>query len=100
MFDMRKLEAAGLQSLTATEAEALRAIADGASPKEISARVGIPEDALYRLVNWALDEVEPAPSGMTMTDVHAAHGSRPATPAELDEFAELFGTPLPADDEG
>lgn len=100
MFDMRNLEAAGLQTLSPIEAEVLRAVADGASPKEISARVGMPEDALYRLVSWAIDEVEPAPAGMTMADVHAANGSRPASAAELDEFTALFGSSLHADDEG
>lgn len=100
MFDLRNLDAAGLQPLTPTEAEVLRAVADGASPKEISARVGFPEDALYRLVSWAIDEVEPAPAGMTMADVHAVGGSRPAGPLELEEFEAQFGASLPADDEG
>lgn len=100
MFDIRTLDAAGLQTLTPTEAEVLRAIADGASPREISVRVGMPEDALYRLVSWAIDEVEPAPSGMTMADVHSTGGSRPASVEELDEFTTLFGPSLPADDEG
>ncbi len=97
MFDMRDLEAAGL---TPTELEALAGVAHGESPKAVSARVGMPEAAVYRLVAWALDEVEPHPESMTMADVHAAHGSRPATAAELDEFVELFGNSLPSDHEG
>ena len=100
MFDLRNLEATGLATLTATEVEVLRSVADGQSPREISVRVGMPEDALYRLVTWAIDEVEPAPAGMTMADVHAANGSRPASLAELAEFEAQFGASLPADGEG
>ncbi|UTI62286.1 helix-turn-helix domain-containing protein [Paraconexibacter antarcticus] len=100
MFDMRKLEPSRLTSLTSVEAEALRLVVDGASPRDIAERLRIPEDALYRLVTWALDEVEPAPGGRTIDDVHSERGSRPATAAELLDFEAAYGASLPPDHEG
>ena len=102
MFDMRTLPsaAAALSELTDAERTALTDIADGLSPKEVAKRTGIEEDELYRLVAWVLDELQPAPNGDTMHDVHARHGSRPATPDDVDEFGRRFGASLPPDDEG
>lgn len=97
---MRDLEVAALPTLTPVEAQVLRLVVEGVGPREISARLGLPEDGLYRLVGWALDEIEPAPAGMTMADVYAEGGSRPATAAELVEFDRLYGASLPPDDEG
>ena len=102
MFDMRSLPAVftGIPGLTEQERGALRLVADGISPREITRKIDISEDALYRLVAFVLDEIEPAPGGMTMTDVHALDKSRPATAAELDEFERLYGPSRPPDDEG
>lgn len=102
MFDMRSLPSAvaGLSRLTEQEQHALRLVAEGVAPREVAERVEISEVALYRLVAWVLDELEPAPAGMTIADAHAADSTRPATPAELDEFERLYGQSLPADDEG
>jgi hypothetical protein len=60
-------------------------VADGLAPKEISRRVQVPEDEIYRLIVWVLDELEPS-AGDTMRDVYAGHGGRRATTAELEEF--------------
>jgi len=100
MFDMRKLRVGDLASVTAIEEQALRLVADGLSPREIAARLELPEDAVYRLVSWALEELEPAPRGRTLADVHAEDGSRPATAAELAGFEQLYGASLPPDHEG
>jgi len=75
-------------------------VADGLSPREIAERLSVDEDELYRLVAWVLDELQPAPDGDTMRDVHARHASRAAGPPDLDEFERRFGASLPADDEG
>lgn len=99
MFDMRSLHVAGLPPLAAVEQQALRLVAEGVSPREISEWLGLAEDALYRLVSWALDELEPAPGGRKMADVHAATGSRPATADDAAEFDRLYGASLPPDDE-
>jgi DNA-binding CsgD family transcriptional regulator len=102
MFNMRTLPAAaaGLGELSAVERRVLGYVADGLSPKEIAERVEISEDELYRLVAWVLDELEPAPNGETMRNVHARHGSRPATPEDLEEFEREYGPSLPRDGEG
>lgn len=102
MFDMRALpsEVARLRGLTEQERLALRYVGEGLSPREISDRVEVSEQELYRLVAWALDELEPAPDGQTMADVHARHGSRAASPEDIAEFERRFGSSLPADDEG
>jgi len=102
MFDMRSLPAAAtaLSELTEQDRLVLRYVADGLSPREIAERMDLSEEQLYRLVVWVLDELEPAPDGMTIADVHARQGSRPASPAELDEFERLYGPSLPADGEG
>lgn len=101
MFNMRTLPsaAAGLE-LTRIEQEALALVAQGMSPKEIASRVDLPEDELYRLVAWVLDELAPAPGGDMMRDVYARHGGRPATSAELEEFERRYGPSLPPDGEG
>lgn len=100
MFDMRRLRLAGVGPLSTQERDALRLVADGLGPKEIAARLNVPEDAVYRLVAWVLDEVEPAPAGRTVASVHAECGSRAATMGELDEFDQLYGASLPSDEEG
>jgi FixJ family two-component response regulator len=100
MFDMRRLPLTGLGPLSTQERDALRLVADGLGPKEIAARSNVSEDAVYRLVAWVLDEVEPAPAGRTVASVHAEHRSRAATAGELDEFEQLYGASLPADHEG
>ena len=101
MFNMRTLPsaAAGLE-LTDVEQQVLAYVAEGLAPKEISQRVDVPEDELYRLVAWVLDELEPAPGGDTMRDVYARHGGRPATSVELEELEERYGRSLPPDGEG
>lgn len=100
MFDMRNLPSVGLPALSVQEQHALRLVADGLSPREIAARLDLPEESLYRLVAWVLDEVEPAPAGRTVAAVHADRGSRAAIAAELDEFERLHGSSLPPDHEG
>lgn len=97
---MRRLPLAGLEPLSTQERDALRLVADGLAPTEIAARLSVPEDAVYRLVAWVLDEVDPAPAGRTVASVHAEGGSRAATAVELDEFEQLYGASLPSDDEG
>jgi hypothetical protein len=79
---------------------ALRYVGKGLSPREIADRLKVDEEALYRLVAWMLDELEPAPGGQTMADVYACHGSRSATPAERAEFERRYGPFLAPDDEG
>lgn len=101
MFDMRTLPVAASEvKLSDLERDVLGYVADGLSPKEIAERVEISEDELYRLVAWVLDELQPAPEGETMRDVHARHGSRPASPEEIEEFERRFGASLPTDGEG
>lgn len=102
MFDMRALPdaAAALADLTEREQTVLRYVAEGLSPKEIAERLDVPEDELYRLVAWVLDELQPAPNGETMTDVHARHGSRPASPGDLEELERRYGPSLAPDNEG
>lgn len=100
MFDMRRLPQVGLGSLSDRDRDALRLVAGGLGPREIASRLDVPEEAVYRLVTWVLDEVEPAPDGRTVAAVHAERGSRVATAAELDEFEELYGSSLPSDGEG
>lgn len=102
MFDMRTLPAAAAEfpELSVVERRVLGYVADGLSPKEIAERVEVGEDELYRLVAWVLDELEPAPAGETMRDVHARHGSRPASPGDLQEFERRYGPSLPVDGEG
>ena len=101
MFNMRTLPsaAAGLE-LTDAEQQVLAYVAEGLAPKEISQRVDMPEDELYRLIAWVLDELEPAPGAKTMGDVYARHGGRPATRAEIEEFEHRYGPSLPPDGEG
>jgi DNA-binding CsgD family transcriptional regulator len=102
MFNMRTLPeaASGVAELTDIEQEALGYVASGLSPRDIAERTAISEDELYRLVAWILDEIQPAPTGETMAEVHARHGSRPASPSDVDEFELRFGASLPADGEG
>jgi len=102
MLDMRALPsaAAALSGLTEREQVVLRLVAEGLSPREIADRVDLSEDALYRFVAWVLDELAPAPDGETMSDVHFRHGSRPASPSELEEFERRYGSSLPSDAEG
>ena len=102
MFDMRTLSnaAAVLRELTDDERAVLACVAEGLSPREIAERLSLDEDELYRLVAWVLDELQPAPNGETMSDVHARHASRPANAAEIDEFERRFGPSLAPDDEG
>ena len=101
MFNMRTLpSAAASLELSDVEQQVLAYIAEGLAPKEISERVDVPEDELYRLVAWVLDELEPAPGGDTMRDVYARHGGRPATSADLEEFEHRYGSSLPPDGEG
>ena len=101
MFNMRTLpSAAASLELTDVEQQMLVFVADGLAPKEISQRVDVPEDELYRLITWVLDELEPAPGGDMMGDVYARHGGRPATSAELEEFEHRYGPSLPPDGEG
>ena len=38
-----------------------------------------------------------APNGETMAEVHARHGSRPASPSRVDELERRFGASLPTD---
>ena len=101
MFNMRTLPsaAAGLE-LTDVEQQVLAYVAEGLAPKEISQRVDMPEDELYRLIAWVLDELEPAPGAKTMGDVYARHGGRPATSVELAEFEDRYGRSLAPDGEG
>jgi DNA-binding CsgD family transcriptional regulator len=102
MFDMRELHAAAasVADLTDRDREVLRLVGEGASPREIAARLNVSEETLYRLVGQVLDELAPGPDGETMAAVHDRHGSRPADEAELAEFERSFGTALPPDDEG
>jgi DNA-binding NarL/FixJ family response regulator len=102
MFDMRTISASTtvLPDLSEREEAILRYVAEGLAPREIVDRVEIDEDELYRFVGWVLDEIPPEPSGETMNDVHRRHGSRPASAAELEEFARQYGPSLPAEDEG
>lgn len=57
---MRNLSSVAYPSLSAQEREALHPVAEGHAPREIGARLDMPEESLYRLVAWVLDEVEPA----------------------------------------
>jgi hypothetical protein len=83
MFEMRNLpSAAGCLELADVGQQVLAYVAEGLAPNEISERVDVPEDELYRLVAWVLDELEPAPGGDTMRDVYARHGGRRATSAK------------------
>ncbi len=102
MFDMRSLPSAAqlLPALSEQEEEILREVGEGRSPREIAERLRIEEDELYRFVSWALDELPPDPVGVTIADIHARRGSRPATPPEIEEFERLYGASLPADGEG
>jgi|GEM_PF-3324064 len=102
MFDTRTLPdaAAALPQLTETERRVLGHVADGGSPREIAAGLSVGEDELYRLVAWVLDELQPAPNGDTMRDVHTRHASRAASPADVEEFERRFGASLAPDDEG
>ena len=100
MFDLRSLPSVGLPDMTVREREAIRMVADGASPREIATRLDVREESVYRLVAWVLDELEPAPGGRTVADVHAEQGSRAATAGELDEFDRLYGRSLGPDHEG
>ncbi len=102
MFDMRSLPSAlaEIPRLTEPEQRMLTLVAEGLSPREIAERLEMPEDALYRLVAWVLDEIEPAPDGMTVADVHARDGGRPATAEDLEEFERLYSPSLAADGEG
>lgn len=100
MFDMRTLPQVGLASLSDRDRDTLRLVADGLGPREIASRLDVPEESVYRLVAWVLDEVEPAPRGRTLADVHAERGSRAASPDELHEFEQLYGRSLAPDGEG
>lgn len=101
MLDMRTLpEAAAGLELSDLEQRVLAHVAEGLSPKEIAARVDMPEGELYRLVARVLDELEPAPGGQTMQDIYARHGGRPAHRGEVAEFERRYGPSLPPDGEG
>jgi len=101
MFNMRTLpSAAASLELSAVEEQVLAYVAEGLAPKEIPQRVDVPEDELYRLIAWVLDELEPAPGADTMGDVYARHGGRPATSAELEEFEHRYVPSLPPDGDG
>jgi len=103
MFDMRTIPSAAshvLPDLSEQEEEILRLVAEGLSPRQIAEHLRIEEDALYRFVSWVLEELPPEPSGETMADAHARHGSRPADAAGLAEFERLYGPFSPPDEEG
>jgi hypothetical protein len=98
IFNMRSLpSAAASLELTDVEQQVLAHVAGGLAPKEISQRVDVPEDELYRLIAWVLDELEPAPGGDTMRAVYARHGGRPATSRELEHW---YRRSPPPDGEG
>ena len=85
MFNMRTLpSAAASLELTNVEQQVLAHVAEGLAPKEISQRVDVSVDELYRLIAWVLDELKPAPGADTMGDVYARHSGRPAMSAELE----------------
>jgi len=86
--------------MTVRERQAIQMVAEGVSPREIATRLDVPEESVYRLVAWVLDEVEPSPGGRTVADVYAEQGSRAATTGELDEFDRLYGRSLRPDHEG
>jgi DNA-binding CsgD family transcriptional regulator len=100
MFDMRSLPSVGLPAMSEAEQNAIRLVADGVGPREIAARLDVPEELVYRLVAWILDELEPAPAGRTIADVHSERGSRAATAAESAEFSRLYGPSHAPDHEG
>jgi DNA-binding CsgD family transcriptional regulator len=100
MSDMRSLSSVGLPSMSEPEQDAIRLVAEGVAPREIAARLGVPEESVYRLVARVLDELEPAPAGRTVADVHAEQGSRAATAVELDEFERVYGSSHAPDHEG
>lgn len=101
MLDVRSLagEASRLLALDERERRAVALICDGVAPREVAERLGMPEPQVYRLVVDVLDYLEP-PGGPTLGEVHARHGSRPATADEITEFEEMYGASLPPDDEG
>lgn len=92
-------KARDLPALDERERRAIAMVGDGASPREIAEQLKMDESQVFRLVTGVLDETEP-PGGPTLTEVHARHGSRPATAEELVEFDELYGASLPSDAEG
>lgn len=92
-------KARDLDALDAREQRAIALIGDGVSPHDVADQLGMDEPQVFRLVTGVLDETEP-PEGPTLGEIHARHGSRPATAAELDEFDVAYGASQPADDEG
>lgn len=68
-------------------------------PRDVAERFGLRESQVYRLVVDVLDYLEP-PGGPTLHEIHAKHGSRPATADEIAELEELYGPSLPPDEEG
>ncbi len=89
-----------LADLDEREEAALRYLREGLSATEVAERLELPEDDLYRLVAWVLEELPPGPVGQTAADIHRRHRLRAATEEELSKFEDLFGPALPAEDEG
>jgi hypothetical protein len=87
MFNMRTPpSAAASLELTDVEQRVLVYVAEGLAPKEISQRVDVPENELYRLIAWVLDKLEPAPSGDTVGDVNrAAWAEKDAQPRSVNQ---------------
>jgi DNA-binding NarL/FixJ family response regulator len=102
MFDMRTLPSAVtvLPDLDERDETILRLVGEGLPPRDIAEQLDIDEGELYRFVGWVLDELPPEPWGETVADIHARHGSQPASEADLEEFERLYGPSLPPDDEG
>lgn len=88
-----------LESLDERERRAIALIGEGVSPHDVAERLGMEEPAVFRLVAGVLDEAEP-PAGPTLAEVHARHGTRPATAGELLDFDAEYGASQPADAEG
>ncbi|MDO8213982.1 hypothetical protein [Conexibacter sp. CPCC 206217] len=100
VFGMRSLsdEAARLPALDESERQAMALIGEGVAPREVAERLGMEEPQVYRLVVDVLDYLEP-PGGPTLAEIHANHGSRPATADEIAEFEETYGASMPPDGE-
>lgn len=101
LLDMRSLteEAARLPALDECERQAVALIGEGVAPRGVAARLGMDEPQVYRLVVEILDYLEP-PGGPALDELHATHGSRPATTDEIAEFEEMYGASMPPDGEG
>ncbi len=100
-FEMRSLtdEAARLPALDESERQAMALIGEGVAPREVAERLGMDEPQVYRLVVDVLDYLKP-PGGPALHELHATHGSRPATADEIAEFEEMYGASMPPDGEG